>query len=124
MDLKIAQMFGVERVTWQYKAVQATRGSQTILGACILAIIGKQRNTRPQFGLVAKIEKGWVKSDMLTKANALVNDAPLYEVQNFRDELNRLADAAKMNDADRIAMFEEARKWIASDDTPDPEHRI
>lgn len=43
-------------------------------------------------------------------------------VEQFRDGMRRLADAARLDDDDRVAFFAELRKWVRNDNRPAAEH--
>lgn len=106
-----------ERLTWQYRAVQATRGNQTMLGTILLAAIGRNAKNPPWFEPGAEID-----ADGILMANFVGRDridnhqlVPVAKLDAVLTEFNHLADAIKATDDERIAMFEALRKWIAKD---------
>lgn len=113
---KIIDKQEAERATWQYRAVEATGGPKSLLGAILLAVLKKQRNTRPQFiGNATITSDGFVMCSFVTrdgehKHSAFVCDVPDL-VRNFRG----LADHLKLTDAERNELFLAVRNWIATD---------
>lgn len=105
-----------QRQTWEYRAIVATQGPRTQLGAVLLAVLGKQRLTRPQFGASAIIlEDGAVVSDFTDRAGRNLGARRVYSVQELTDNFSRLADRLLLSDEDRIAMFAKVRSWIFKD---------
>lgn len=105
-----------ERASWKYRAIEATRGPQSQLGAILLAALGKQRNTRPQFvGSATITSDGFIMCSFIGKdgrhhMGAFVGDVADL-VRNFRG----LADHLKLNDLERVEMFAAVKQWIAVD---------
>lgn len=104
------------RDSWQYRAIEATKGNQSQLGAILLAVLGRAPKHPPRFhGLASITSDGFVMCDFTGRDgnyrySALVCDTSDL-VRNFRG----LADHLKFSDAERTAMFDEVRKWISLD---------
>lgn len=102
--------------SWQYRAVKETRGSQTQMGALVLAIIGKQRNTLPQYphgGIISQegnLHATLIKRDVSIELGALV--MPL---KQFLLEWEALVNKIKCTTEERAEMYLAARVWIAND---------
>lgn len=109
-----------ERSTWQYKAIAATKGNQTRLGMIVLAILGIAPNNPPRLVCPTAVidENGWIWSwfQMPSDRKGEARHEPLCKVDKLRDGLNRIADEWQFTDAERIAMFDQARKWIERDE--------
>jgi len=104
------------RDSWQFRAVAATRGSQSRLGAILLAVLGKQRQTLPRFASSAVITSdGFVMAGFCDKAGRYHHGALVCDVSELVANFRGLADHLKLNDADRVAMFAEVQKWCATD---------
>jgi len=107
-----------EQASWQYKAIVATRGNQTMLGAIFLQIIGKSAKHPPQIVGTASVDEDgalWTilrKQHGLEVAEGIVCLGYLHEIV---DEFRRLADHLKLADDERIELFTELRKWVAVD---------
>lgn len=108
----------MQRATWQYRAVEATRGNQSRLGLIVLLIIGRTPRNPPFLmmrpGLVITAD-GDVLSDWVGRPGAPVLATCLGTVEEVRDNLRRLADFLKLSDADRVAMFDALQKCIYKD---------
>lgn len=112
---RIAYSPAQEQGTWQYKAVVACRGNQTMVGTILLAIIGRNAKNPPQITTTATVdEHGLVWAGIATR-NGQHGLAVLGTIQDVRDEFRRLADYLKLDDHERIELFEELRKWVAVD---------
>lgn len=110
-----------EQNSWPYKAVLALRGNQTIAGCILLSVIGKQPKNPPYIDTTATVdEQGMVWVGMRRKPRffGLIGDYGLVcigSIIDVRDEFRRLADHLKLDDAERIELFDELRKWVAVD---------
>jgi hypothetical protein len=87
------------------------------MGCYVLAILGWQHGRKPpRFGKVAKIDAdGIAWSNMQTKGGDIHPNHCLGPLQDIVDSFRGLADHLKLNDADRLEMFSELRKWFAID---------
>lgn len=118
--LRLTDRQEAERATWQYRAIEATRGSQTRIGAVLLAVIGQQRRTRPRFGDRAVILKtGEVCASMIDRYGGEHPAVPVCTVTELQEGFSHLADELKLSDADRISMFATVRGWVAVDQRAD-----
>jgi|CXWL01.1.fsa_nt_gi hypothetical protein len=105
-----------ERNTWQYKAVEATRGNQSRLGCILLAVLGRPAKHPPQFGSSATITSdGFVMADFVGRDGRGHMGARVCGADELRDNFRGLADHLKLDDANREAMFKAVRQWIAVD---------
>ncbi|HLZ23660.1 MAG TPA: hypothetical protein VKQ30_16235 [Ktedonobacterales bacterium] len=107
-----------EQASWQYKAIVATRGNQTLLGAIFLQIIGKNAKHPPQIVGTASVDEDGLCWSVLRKQHGLEiaeGIVCLGSIADIRDEFRRLADHLKLNDDERKELFVELRKWVAVD---------
>lgn len=105
-----------QRQTWEYRAIMATQGPRSQLGAIVLAVLGKQRMTAPAFGAHAIImEDGAVLADFMDRNGVEHGARRICSVQELTDNFSRLADTLLLSDEDRIAMFAKVRAWIFKD---------
>lgn len=107
-----------EQASWQYKAVVATRGNQTLLGAIFLQIIGKSAPNPPQIVGTASIDEEGLCWTILRKQHGLEvaeGVVCLGLMADIRDDFRRLADHLKLADNERVELFQELRKWVAVD---------
>lgn len=104
-----------EQGTWQYKAVVACRGNQTLIGTILLTLIDRPAKNPPQVLTTATVDEHGLLWAGLRTRRGQEGVALLGSVQDIRDEFRRLADYLKLDDAERIELFEELRKWVAVD---------
>ena len=104
------------RSTWQYRAIEATRGNQSQLGAILIAVLGKGRNTLPRFATSATITSdGFVQAGFVTKGGEHKASAFVGSVRELCDNFSGLADHLQLTDGERIEMFAKVRAWITLD---------
>jgi hypothetical protein len=116
-----------QRQTWQFKAVEATHGNQTLVGCIVLAVIGKAASNPPWIGPTAIISRdGDVFANMTSKRDVEPGPTYIAPIGALVDTWRKLADSLDISDADREAMFLELRKWISHDfrAITDPEHKL
>jgi hypothetical protein len=102
--------------SWQYRCIEATRGNQTMLGAVIIAMLGKQSKHPPRFWTGgATIDKDGNITSQLQKRDGSWHHVSIGTAQDFGTELNRLADTCKLDGVERLKLFEEAQKWVVKD---------
>lgn len=105
-----------EQNTWQYKAIVATRGNQTLIGTLCIYLAGKfAKNGRTLLGPVCIDEDGVTWAPQFRNQRGEIGMVCLGFITDIRDEFRRLADHLKLDDAERIEMFHELRKFIAVD---------
>lgn len=104
------------RQSWPYRAIERTRGNQTLLGTILLSIIGRVASNPPTAGMTAIIDRdGVVRTNMVGRDHKAYVGVPIGTVEHFVANLRRLADDLQLADADRVAMFDQARKWVSHD---------
>lgn len=103
---------------WKHRAVRETGGNSTMMGCFVLAILGWQHGRKPpRFGSRAVINKdGVVISNMQDKDGVKHLNHALGPVQDIIDSFRGLADHLKLDDAERVEMFSELKKWFAHDE--------
>lgn len=110
-----------QRATWQYRAVEATRGNQSLLGLIVLATLAKSASNPPKITGSATITKD---GHVLAAFQGRDDPAPrplthICTVEELQSNFSGLADSLKLNDLDRVAMFTELKKWIWKDERAD-----
>lgn len=105
-----------ERKTWQFRAVEYTHGNKSIIGALVVAILGRKVNP-PCF------HPGGARITADGRVLALFNSGQGFKVQlvysnvaEFTNAFRGLAAELKLTDAEQEDMFAEVRKWILKDD--------
>lgn len=107
-----------EQNSWPYKAVLALRGNQTIAGCILLSMIGRTPKNPPYITTTATVDENglaWVGMARMTAEGVTHGLCAIGSVIDIRDEFRRLADHLKLDDGERIEMFDELRKWVAID---------
>lgn len=101
---------------WKLRAIAATRGTTTMMGAVVLAILGHKPSKRPYFTGLASIDKhGVIWALLYAKNNIVPKMTPIGPVQTYTDDLKRLAEVCQMDDGEARQLMDEARKWIERD---------
>lgn len=116
----------MNELSWQARAIQLTGGNRTMAGAVILAMLGRA-TTRPHFGRQGFIDaQGIVRSSLVARHTGWHPNVPICDKITLRDTFRKIADELKLSDQDRIAMFDELKKWIAKDLSAhyDPHERL
>lgn len=105
-----------ERQSWQYRAINQLRGNQTPLGALLLGVIGRNAKHPPwvESGLTIDVD-GMCYLDFVNKRYEEIKNMPFIHVEDLKDGWNRLADTIRASDAERVAMFDELRKYVLRD---------
>lgn len=104
-----------EQASWPFKAVLALRGNQTIAGCIFLSVIGREPKNPPYIYTNATVDEDgntWVGMAARSGARGL---ACIGHIQDIRDEFRRLADHLKLDDHERLELFDELKKWVAVD---------
>lgn len=136
-DLKLARESADWRETWQVRVLIETQRSHigTVMLSALahtyddamfvmmrVAFPGFKSITPPFLCSAGKVDKnGAVVADVVQRAGTIKKDVCLYtsEIQ-MRDELRRLADRMRLNDADRVEMFKVVQRWVVADRRLDP----
>lgn len=102
---------------WQYRAVAATQGNQSMLGCFVLAVLGWQHGRKPpRFGSKAYIDaNGQLFSNMQDASGHMFRNQHLGPVEDVINNFRGLADHLKLDDKERKEMFGELKKWIVHD---------
>ena len=106
-------------IGWKSRAIALLHGNQSATGALVVAMLGRMVNP-PCFAIAnenyPKIDKAG-NIHLLYKANLVEQWKIVQEpILQFRDRFRHLADALDLSDADRIAMFDELKKFIVRDE--------
>lgn len=109
-----------ERLTWQYRAIAATKGQTTRLGTILLAVMGKTLDTGlrnpPSYGPSAVITvDGYVISNFVDRRGQMHVGALVGTLEDVLVNFRNLADVLKLDDKDREDMFMQLRMWISHD---------
>lgn len=124
MSSKLSEAQERERASWQYRAILATRGNQSMMGCMLQAIVGIAASNPPTMGLTALIsEDGFLFTNFVDRHGRLHAAAPeaafpplcIGEIKAVVGEVRELADRLNFSDADREALFDAFRKWVAVD---------
>ena len=114
-------MTAIIGASWKQRAIALLHGNQCATGALVVAILGRKVN--PPCFAVASVQGGYPR--ILKNGNVkLLFKATLNApwkfveepVEQFRDRFRHLADALDISDQERIAMFEELKKFIVHDE--------
>lgn len=105
---------------WRVRIVRASLGTTT--GLIAMAMLAKRPAVGPAFGPTCEID---TEGRVYTMVRALRMDRTsrfvgwsmemIGTIISVRDNMRRLADHCKLSDSDRLAMFEELRKWVKKD---------
>lgn len=105
-----------ERDSWQYRAIERTKGNSTPLGALLLAVLGRNAKNPPWFGSTAEItENGLVVTSLTTKDRRMHFPHVVGDVAFLTSSFSELADDLKLSDPDRIELFRLVRQWCSKD---------
>lgn len=118
-----------EKRTWQYKAIAYTHGNQSQLGALVIAMLQRNRGAPCFLPAGRSIVVDGVSMDggiTITADGRCVvtylagnGDPPrrevLYSTTELQDIFRGLADVLELTDNERMAMFDELKKFIVKD---------
>ena len=103
--------------SWQYRAIEFCHGNQSQLGAFLIAMMGRKVNP-PCFhprgvkinleGNVLALYRGTAKDKWRVEF--------VYHVSELVSLFRGLAEKLELSDAERVAMFDELRKFIFKDE--------
>ncbi len=99
--------------SWRVRAVRASIGTTT--GMIVLAILARQPKNGPAFSNTCDILPDGKVVSNVRRYGQWGQPEVIGTVETVRDNMRRLADHCKFSDADRLAMFDELRKWIRKD---------
>lgn len=107
---------------WTYKVLLASFPTRS-MGPIVRAVLGKQMARGPKLSLSATIGPdgsvyaGLKHDDQVISLCHPVAPSMLGKqgVHILRDEFRRLADHCRLNDAERLELFEQLRKWMGKD---------
>lgn len=104
------------RQTWQYRCVAATQGNSSLLGCILLSVIGRNARHPPWIESGVTIDAdGVCYVNFVDKTYTEYVNAPICVVEDLINNFKGLADTLKLSDADRVALFDELRKWVVKD---------
>lgn len=104
-----------EQNSWPFKAVVATRGNQTLLGCIVLQLIARPPKNPPAITSLATVDRDGLLWAFVTPRFGYRRLTCLGLLQDVLDEFRRLADHLKLDDGERVELFDELRKWVAID---------
>jgi hypothetical protein len=104
-----------EQNSWPYKAVLALRGNQTLAGAILLQLIMKPPKNPPSVDSLATVDENGFTWAVCTTRSGQRGLAMVGHITDIRDEFRRLADHLKLDDGERVELFDELRKWVSID---------
>lgn len=108
------------RQHWKYRVVQATKGNTSLLGAVVLGILGKMARRPPWVAARATIGADGVVRAQCCDRNGREGFAALFtSVEDMAGQFSRLADELKLEDAERIELFQQVKLWCARDLRPE-----
>lgn len=100
---------------WTWRVLVASFPTRS-MGPMVRAVLGKQMARGPKLSLQATIgQSGMVYAGLKHDDQVVSYQHPLGDVKAIRDEFRRLADHCRLNDAERIELFTELRKWMGKD---------
>ena len=116
MTDRAKDIIGGVRESWQFRAEQLTRGNETAVGMILLAVLNRRPHKPPAVGHKAIIgSNSRVYASYMHRNGRVEHYVPICTVADLTTMFRRLADALKLDDADRVAMFNEVKKWIVKD---------
>lgn len=104
-----------EQNSWPFKAVVATRGNQTMLGCIVLQLIARPPKNPPAVTSLATVDEDGLLWAFVTPRSGGRRLTCLGQLSDILDEFRRLADHLKLDDGERVELFDELRKWVAID---------
>jgi hypothetical protein len=118
-------IIGKVRASWQFRAEQYTRGNATVAGAILLGVLKRKPHKPPAIGSKAAINTdGMVYASYMAPDGTLHRYYPICHADQLRDTFRDLADKLKLDDKDRLAMFDEVKKWIVKDFRAKPDEDL
>lgn len=102
-----------EARSWKYRVLRASFGTTT--GVIVQAMFAKVPRNGMAFGPTCDILLDGTVITNFRNFGKWTPDTKIGDVTSMRDNMRRLADHCKLNDADRLALFVELNKWVRKD---------
>ena len=99
--------------SWKWRVLRASHSTTT--GLIVQAILAAQPDRGQAFGKNCDIAIDGMVTCMHRQLGKWHGPIAIGSVQAVRDNLRRLADHCKLDDAEREALFSELRKWVRKD---------
>lgn len=105
-----------EQESWPFKALVALK-DDPIARDIMVCLIGRTpKDGKRRITSTATVDKaGLVWCNVSYGLNAPAKTVCLGEITDIRDEFRRLADHLKLEDAERLELFNELRMWVSYD---------
>lgn len=87
----------------------------TTTGMIIRAVLNKRTKFDHEFGKTIEIMLDGTAWTPQRVKGTWREPTPIGHIDAIRDNVRRVADHCKLNDADRIALFDELRMWVGKD---------
>ena len=104
---------------WSYRVILASMAGDAqalTTGVIVRAVLAKQTKGGPAWGSTADIDlDGIMRSTLRMDKGIWKENMPIGSVVAVRDSFRFLADHCRLTDAERLAFFEELRKWVRKD---------
>lgn len=101
--------------SWQWRAIEHTRGNSTDFGAVMLAVLECTPHNPPAYGFPAFIDMdGHVMAWYLDRQERRLQ-VDLGPVHLLRDQFRRVADQLKFSDAERLELFAKIHMFLPTD---------
>lgn len=98
---------------WQWRVIRASFGTTT--GLIIMAMLAKVPKVGMAFGQTCDIRIDGYVETLFRDRGKWYPPTIIGRVEDVRDNVRRLCDHLKLDDAEREAVFMELRKWIRRD---------
>lgn len=102
------------KFSWQYRVWRAAISHPSV-GPIISAVTAQYLPNVPTYGRHCDID---TEGNVVTKVlrdDHWMGPITIGKIDAVRDAVRRLADHCKLSDSERIALFEELRKWVRRD---------
>lgn len=109
---RAADVFDEAR-SWQYRVVRASLATTT--GLIVMAMLAKQPRHGIAFGHTCDILLDGTVVTPMRRNGQWGEPGKIGSIIDVRDNVRRLADHCRLNDADRVALFCELSKWVRKD---------
>lgn len=103
---------------WTWRVTLASYPTRS-MGPMVRAVLGKNQRKGPRLSYEATIaENGMVYAGLMHDNDLISIAHPLGDVIALRDEFRRLADHCRLNDTERLELFDLLKKWMGKDLRP------